>query len=245
MMPRYPLSSNAIQIRNDYERLWQNAKAQLTEGQIDPGPMPDDSSRRWGISAIIRPSQGIAAMFANVSAEIRQYVGPSQVIYDEPNLHTTVRSIEFHRTYVAHDDERVSGYAKILRSIAREFRPLRIHYAGLTADRRGVMAQGWPLGDDLQYFRECFHASLRTSGLLTGPEAEAIRETAHVSLVVFSNPLSDSQGLVKFVEQHRSTDYGISEASHVELVRYGRTETKANLVLLASICFGASQMPTN
>jgi hypothetical protein len=240
MEQRYRLSSNATQIRNDYERLWKDAKEQLSEGRIDPDPMPDDSSRRWGISAIIRPSKGIAAIIANVAAEIRQYVGPSQVIYDEPNLHTTVRSIEFHRTNVARDDEKVSGYTQILRKIARNFRPLRVYYAGLTANRRGVMAQGWPLGDDLQQFRERFQASLRTSGLLTGPEAEAIRKTAHLSLVVFTNPLIATPGLVEFVEQHRTTDYGISDTSQVELVRYQRTETHVELVTLASICFGAS-----
>ena len=155
-------------------------------------------------------------------------------------MHTTVRSIEYYRTDVALDDARVVEYARILGNVARHSRPFRMHYAGLTADRRGIMVQGWPLGHDLQHLRESFHASLLADGLMTGPEADFIRRTAHLSLVVFTNPLSDSRGLVKFVEQHRTTDYGVSEASSVELVRYRRTETGAELVPLASIGFGAT-----
>ena len=242
--PQMPanVSSNIERIRLDYERLWMNSKDALIHGHIEPDPAPDDTSRRWGISAVIRPREQAAITLEKTARQLSKFTGDKQVIYTGASLHTTLRSIEFFRSHVTHDDDRVRKYIDILQEIVRGYNAFNVLYQGLTANKTSVIAQGWPLSDDLQKIRVEFHRQLGNAGLLTGPETQGVRETAHASLVVFTHPLEDPRSLVDFIEDNRETQFGYVNIDQIDVVRYMRTDTDVELVTLGTVFLGGRRI---
>lgn len=226
---------NLERITSDYQRMWNESKEQLKKGKIDTDPVPDNSSRRWGVSIVIRPTEPALSKLVNTADEIAKFAGSDQIIYDDSNLHTTIRSIEFQRLEVDENDEKVKEYEEALRVVTEKFGSIKISYKGLTASKGGVMAQGWPLDDTLQEIREAFHEELEKRGLLGGPEEVSIRQTSHASLAVFTQPLADPEGLVNYLQDNRETDFGTCEITQIDLVRYRRTETDVSLVVFATL----------
>jgi len=226
---------NIKRITADYQKMWNESKDQLQTGNIDPDPVPDNTSRRWGVSIVIRPTEPVLSRLSNVVQELAEFTGNEQVLYGQSNLHTTLRSIEFQRLEVDENDEKVQEYIKALEAVVKKFGPIRITYKGLTANRGGVMAQGWPVDDTLQDIREAFHGEIEKRGLLGGPEEINVRQTSHASLIVITHPLANPLGLVEYVEKNRETDYGTSEATSIDLVRYRRGDASVSLVVFASL----------
>jgi hypothetical protein len=225
---------NLDQITADYETMWNNSHARLRAGDIEPDPVPGDQSRRWGISAIIRPVGPVLSRLAEVAGKLKTLAGDQHVVYDRSNLHTTVRSIEFHRIDVNERDEKVGQYKEALQKILPRFGPVRMAYRGPTSNSNSVMAQGWPIDDTLQEIREAFHVELHQKALLGGPEKTAMRQTSHASLAVFTHPLASAEKLADHIRDNRNTDYGTCEIDGIDLVRCRRTESNVTLVVLAS-----------
>jgi 2'-5' RNA ligase len=226
---------NLERITSDYERMWADSSARLRIGDIQPDPVPGDGSRRWGVSAVIRPLGRVQSRLAEAADELKALAGDRQVVYGPTNLHTTVRSIEFHRIDVGEHDEKVSEYRQALQKILRDFGPIPITYRGLTSDGTSIMAQGWPADDTLQLVREAFHAELGRRALLGGPERSSVRQTSHASLIVFTHPLCHAEKLADHVRDNRTTDYGRCDITDVELVRYRRSESDVRLDVFASV----------
>lgn len=226
---------NLERITSDYQRMWNESKDQLRAGDVDPDPVPDNNSRRWGVSIVIRPTEPVLSRLTEVAKEIEKFTGTEQIIYDQSNLHTTLRSIEFQRLEVDENDEKVKQYEEALKAVVERFGPIKITYRGLTANRSGVMVQGWPVDDTLQEVREAFHNELEKRGLLGGPEETAVRQTSHASLLVVTHPLANSEGLADYVQSNRDTDYGTCEINEIDLVRYRRAETSVSLVVFATL----------
>ncbi len=224
---------NLERIAADYSRMWAESKDQLRRGDIEPDPVPDNSSKRWGVSVVIRPTEPVVTQLLVAANTVRTFAGENQVIYGKENLHTTLCSLEFQRLEVTANDPKVRAYEAVLKSVAARFKAISIQYKGITANRSGVMAQGWPLEDKLQEIREAFHTELEKRGLLGGPEESSIRQTAHASLAVFTKPLENPHGLVDFIAQNRETDFGTCTLDTIELVRYRRTESAVGLEVFA------------
>jgi 2'-5' RNA ligase len=229
---------NLDRITADYERMWNDSRRRLRAGNIEPDPVPGDQSRRWGVSAIIRPAGVTLTRLAGAADELKAFAGDQQVVYGRSNLHTTVRSIERHRIDVDVNDEKISQYKEALQKILRRFRPIKVAYRGLTSDCTSVMAQGWPIDDTLQEIRDAFHAELQRRALLSGPEKAAVRQTSHASLIVFTHALAHAEKLADHVRDNRNTDYGTCEVNEIDLVRYSRTESSVTLVVFASVGVG-------
>lgn len=220
-------------IAADYLRMWNESKDQIAVGAIEPDPVPDNSSRRWGVSIIFRHTEPVLSKLIAAVNEIKSFVGDGHIIYDLSNLHTTIRSIEFQRLEVDEHDPKVLQYEKALKAVAAKCNTIKISYKGLTANRSCVIAQGWPIDNVLQEIREAFHQELEKRGLLGGPEETSVRQTSHASLVVFTHPLKNPQGLVEYIERNRETNFGSCEIDTIELVRYRRTEDAVRLVVFS------------
>ena len=192
----------------------------------------------WGVSAILRPTGDVAATLADVSETIAGFTGKRQTLYGPSNLHTTLRSIEFYRSGVTDNDAAVRAYAEILAGIAGRYSSIHIAYKGLTASVGGVLAQGWPVGNELYKIRHAFQRELSDRGVSGGPEAERTRRTAHASLVTFAETPCYPEALVKFIEANQRTPYGVASFDSIEIVRYERTKYAAEPVTLSKIILG-------
>ncbi len=224
-------------IRRDYHGMWVNARSRLAEGRIQPDPGSKETIKKWGLSAVLSPTGNIADTLVGVADELAVHTGRSQVVYDHTDLHTTLRSIEFHQPTIATD--KVQTYTDILHEVAQGYGPFSVSYRGLTATPTGVLAQGWPDDDSLQNLRLAFHRRLESYGLLSGPETIWLRVTAHASLVVFASSLLNPLSLVRYVEGNKHTNYGTAIYNSIDLVYYNRTRYHAGLVRVGRVALGS------
>lgn len=234
MADRLPSSADNRALAWSYDRLWDDSRLEVASGQTAFDPPPHPGSSRWGISAILRPDGEAAARLVAEAAVLMAFTGP-QLAYTRSLLHTTLRSLEGYRVGVTADDEAARWYATRLAEAASGFGVLAIEYRGLTASNLGVMAQGWPLGNDLARLRGRLHQLLGHHNRLLGPEASHPRSLAHASLIVFTGPLSQPSRLADYIEQHRSTAFGIAVFDTIDLVAYQRASAHLELIHLASV----------
>src|SRR6185312_11528690 len=150
------------------DKLWEDSKDELARGLVEPDPVPLTGSNLWGVSAIVRPHKYTANGLEKVALQLTTFTDQQQIVYDTTTLHTTLRSIEAYRSDIDHHDEKVHAYIEILQTLARQFEPLQIFYQGLTANKTGILAQGWPIGEKFQALRQAFHQKLDDAHLLSG-----------------------------------------------------------------------------
>jgi hypothetical protein len=231
-------SSHLKEMASIYDNLWENSRGDLIRGLVELDPVPDTNNTRWGVSAVARIKGRTAEVLETVALQLAEFTGKRQVVYSSADLHTTLYSIEPYRLNVADDDDRVHKYLELLKTIAQEYPPVRIAYKGLTANKTGVMAQGWPVDTDFLTIRSLFHDKLRECNLLNGFEGRNVRQTAHASLIVYSQPLQFPTSLVEFIENNRQTEYGTALIRSIEVVRYQRTAFDVKLITLGQVFFG-------
>jgi 2'-5' RNA ligase len=221
--------------------MWTTGKADLLRGEVDVDTVPDATSKRWGVSAILRLPVQLVESINEIVTQIRAYTGEGHTFYDPTTLHVTLRSIEYFRVDLNQDDKMVSTYAQLLKQAASAFPELSVNFKGLSANRIGIIIQGFPLTDQLQLLRQRFHQLLDQHGLLGGPEQHQPRLNAHASLVVYGVPfLEDKEALTSYIDQHRFTNYGQMSASHIDLVRYERQVDSVNIITLDQIPLNAT-----
>lgn len=222
-MPPSELLPDEPRIQAGYDQMWQQSASDLARGSVDVDPVPDDTSRRWGLSIIARIPTDQATLFTDISAALRPWTGEHHTFYTAANLHLTVRSCEFYRSTIAPDDAALRDYQRVLHDVAAQTPPFSIRYRGLAANRTGIIVQGFPQTSHLQQLRQTIHQRLQQLGRTPGPEAEQVRYGAHVSLAVFAGPLADPQMLASFIERQRTHTYGSVTITSLEVVRYQRS----------------------
>jgi len=237
LTPHSPV--NYDRIRAGYDRMWQQSYDDLVRGHVDPDPVPIAMSKRWGISVIFRIPQVMSERFEAIVSDLRQWTCDTHVLYDISNLHTTIFAFECYRENVQQDDEAVQRYTNILRELAREYTSFDIVYEGLSANRTGIIVQGYPLATQLQHLRHALQDRLRTAKLLSGPDAEQLRQGAHVSLVVFGGPIKAATPLTSYIAANRDTYYGTATIQRIQLVQYQRMPNKVTVLPFVTIDFGA------
>ncbi len=217
-------------IQAGYDRMWQQGYGDLVRGDVDADPVPDDTSKRWGLSIIARIPSDQAGIFTQASAALQPWTGAQHTFYAASTLHITVRSCEFYRSTIPQDDAALLDYQRVLHEVAAQIPPFSILYRGLAANRTGIIVQGFPQSEHLQRLRATLHQRLQQLGRAGGPEAEQVRYGAHVSLAVFAGPLIDPQALADSVERLRTHAYGTVTLSSLEVVRYHRTRQQVTIV---------------
>jgi hypothetical protein len=231
---RWERSSSAEALQ-DYERTWTKGAAAVAAGSVVCDPPPRDGDARWGLSIIVRPDRRVSERLTAAASELQSVVGGGQLVYDRNTLHTTVRSLEAHRGEVDATDPTLGRYVDIMRGLAPRY-GLSVSYDGLTLSQSGVLAQGWPLGDDMRQLRAALHSRLAAEGLTrTGPEKEGPRRTAHTSLVVFQEPPARPVALMEHVATRRYFDFGSCHFTRAEIVKYERDRNSLRLIVLESI----------
>ena len=225
-------------IRAGYDQMWQQGYDDLVRDHVDPDPVPVAMSKRWGISAIFRIPEVMSERFEAIVSDLRQWTGDAHLLYDNSNLHTTIFAFECYRENVLPDDEAVQQFTIILRELASDYRSLDIIYQGLSANRTGIIVQGYPLTTHLQHLRKAIQDRLRTAKLLSGPDAEQLRQGAHVSLVVFGGLIHAATKLASYIATNRDTYYGTASIQQIQIVRYQRMPYAVTILPFATIDFG-------
>lgn len=210
----------------------------LATGDVAVDPEPDATSKRWGVSAILRLPTDFGQSLIALLTTLQNWTGKGHTVYDPTTFHVTLRSIEFFRADIDQADTRVKDYTKLLEKIAVSFTALTIRFEGLSANRVGIILQGYPATNQLQLFRQQFHQQLGHYHLLQGPEQRQPRINAHASLVVFGDSLKDGQGLTDYIAEHRDTPFGQVTVKYVDIVSYERKAQSVKINTLNRVPIG-------
>lgn len=222
-------------LQKGYERMWAAGASDIRTGTVDADPVPTETTLRWGISVIATVQPPLDAALAGLAESCRRYCGDNHTFYQRANTHITVRSCEFYRADIAHNDPAVHRYRTALAEVGGEHDPFEIAYCGVNANRTGVIVQGYPVTNTLQQIREALHLRLVEVGAQRGPEHDGVRRTAHSSIMVFGGALADPAGLHGWLTANRETEYGKTWVTQLSLVRYIRTAHDVALVPLAGV----------
>jgi 2'-5' RNA ligase len=217
-----------------YNQLWRAGRASLLRATYQPDETPRQGDRRWGLSLVV-PVEGPAQdVLAQELRALHQASAGSHIVYKPGELHLTVRSLEGYADEVS--KKHVARYARLIRSAAEDLGPIRLRLRGLGGSPSGLFAQGY-VGTNLQALRQRLYEECQRLGPLglPGADAQRVRNTAHISLVVFRAPVVPERELASYVDSRRKSDFGTFEVPALTLVRYRPTARRINVHHLARI----------
>lgn len=112
----------------------------------------------------------------------------------------------------------VQEYIDVLTAAMKTSNPFTISFQGVIASPSCVMVQGFPTDDSLQILRESIRSEVRKSRLYETMDARYNIETAHSTVIRFSNPLRNPQRFVELLSKYRNTNFGSFNCTEVALV---------------------------
>ncbi|MFJ8046265.1 2'-5' RNA ligase family protein [Kitasatospora sp. NPDC096147] len=214
-----------------YRDLSSAADRALRSAAHHPDPVPTDGDPRWGLSLVLRIEGEVRdALCAELAALAAARRAP-HLVYAPEHLHSTVRSLEGFRDEVP--PGLVDRYAALVREAVAGLPEIEIDFRGLGASEGGVFACGYA-GPGLTELRERLRRA-RPASDRPGGDGDRVRDTAHVSLMVFRPPLVPEPGLADHVAARRDTAYGTVRVRSLSLVRYRPTADSAGLTELDRI----------
>lgn len=207
-----------MNLLNVYTDMWKNSETKIGSGdyQMDARVQAMFDTRR-GISLVLYPSAEVKENIASFLSDIYSYE-PEQYYYPFLDIHITVLSVISCAENFLLKRINVQEYIDVLTEAMKTSRSFSISFQGITASPSCVMVQGFPSDDSLQQLRESVRTQVRMSGLYESMDARYNLETAHSTVIRFSNPLRNPQRLVELLSKYRNTDFGSFNCIEVALV---------------------------
>ena len=209
-------------IQSLYDKMWQGFELASVhnEYELDSNLLDGANDTRRGISALAYLKQGNSLVLdeiINFQEAVREFE-PNQYYQPLDELHLTILSVitcvpEFELSEI-----NAQEYADIFSSVLRSIQPIEIKYLGITASSNCIVAQGYPINDSLEQFRNHLRAQLSNAGLRCSFDSRYKLVTAHSSLIRFRAPITDGQLLFKLCQKYRNHDFGSIILKDFELV---------------------------
>lgn len=220
MQDRSPATAESLSPTSEhYKRLWSEGERAMRTSACRPDSPPSEGDPRWGLSVVIpidgEPRDRLLSELPGIRAACRT----RHVHYAGDNLHCTVRSLEGYQETVP--AEQVDYYAQQVAGAVADLPPLRLTLRGLSGSPGGVFACGYATSA-LPTLRNRLHQAARHRGALAVPGADAdrVRDTAHVSMLVFQHPVVPEPALADYLAARRDLEYGGLDVTALALVRY-------------------------
>lgn len=176
---------------------------------------PNDN--RFGITLLIRPPQEVKNEIQRFLKDLRA-VEPNQYYYPNPDIHITVMSII--SCYDGFDLSRIdiSKYVDIIKKSIVETPQIEIQFKGLTASPSCIMVQGFMANDALNDIRDNLRFHFKNSDLEQSLDKRYAIQTAHATIVRFSNKLVNKTPFLNTVEAFKNCNFGTFKVDQLELV---------------------------
>ena len=226
-----------------YDAMRTAAIAAIARGAAEIDELIDSPhDTRYGITLLARPPARITDAIEGILADFRR-IEPAQYYYPAADMHLTVMSIIscYSGFQLATVDP--GQYVDLVGTIARDARPFRVKFTGLTVSPGSVIVQGFPQGDGLETLRQSIRDTFRSAGLQQSIDQRYSIQTAHSTVIRFRKPLLDAARVLAAVEKYRAWPIGTFEVDRVELVANDWYQRTANTVPLATYLLGSSPRP--
>ncbi|QDH80981.1 2'-5' RNA ligase family protein [Echinicola soli] len=218
--------------KSHYQSLFQAARQQLIKDEYEVDQKIGDlSDTRRGITLLARPDLNCKTNIAAFLNKL-QLLDPSQYYYPQSDLHITIMSIiSCYEGFQLRQINPKEYICVILKSLS-ETPPFKIHFAGVTLSPAGVLLQGYPDGEALQYLRDRLRQHFKSSSLQQSLDKRYAIQTAHSTIMRYKYPLKNKNKFLQTIESNRHTDFGTFTVNELELVFNDWYQRKENVQLL-------------
>ena len=206
-------------LRTRYDRLWSQAigKIRAGETELDPVLQARTPDRRHGLTVIARPSPRVRQSVSAFLGELRR-LEPDQYYYTASEFHLTVLSlftaaVDFEPLFAQYE-----RYVAAVEAALTNVEPIPITFEGFTASPGTVMIQGFFEADKLNDLRNGLRRQLQLRGLEKGIDQRYRLQTAHMTVVRFRAPLSESERFATTLANARGRLFGATKLRELILV---------------------------
>lgn len=176
---------------------------------------PNDN--RFGITLLIRPPQEVKKEIQRFLNELHA-VEPNQYYYPNPDIHITIMSIISCYNGFDLNGIDISKYVDIIKKSIVETPQIEIQFKGLTASPSCIMVQGFMANDALNDIRDNLRFHFKNSDLEQSLDKRYAIQTAHATIVRFSNKLVNKTPFLNTVEAFKNCNFGTFKVDQLELV---------------------------
>lgn len=189
--------------RATFDQLFAEGAAALTAGSHGIQLVPTEGHRRWGVSAVLRPDSGAAALLETLACEAAAVAGDGHWLTGAADSsHLTMRALEHPRDDIRDDDPYVARYTEALHTAAAGVRPLTFDVIGLTLTPLSVMACAMPTDEAADQLSAAYTAALGPDAWL---ENGFRRDIWYLNVLHFAAPVPDPRALIGWVAERRES----------------------------------------
>jgi len=203
-----------------FDGRFDNAK-ELIRVQQHRREEPLHEGGRWPVSVMLQPdpTSSLSVALERYMAQALGFAGPNHWRTGRPGTaHLTVRALERRRENVAADDPAIQRYNTAMRRAAANCRPLSFLVQGLTVTSGTVMAVATPTDAQADRLLKRFDYELGDDGWLEA--SIGVRDIWYLNLLHFAAAIIDPEGLLEWVDAHRTTPIGTLTVNWCHLIRW-------------------------
>ncbi|MFC4654988.1 2'-5' RNA ligase family protein [Rheinheimera marina] len=231
------LSSRA-ELQQHYDAMWQQARAKFALQQFDTDPyLQGKADYRYGITLLARPSTKVKQQILQQLVPLQQ-LDPRQYLYPASDIHLTVLSLISCVAGFRLAEIQPEPYIALIRQALADSGPLQLKFSGITASASSVLVQGFFADAGLNQLRERLRQLFGQSGLRHSIDQRYPLQTAHLTVLRFSQSPAQPGPLLKHLDALRHCDFGQCTIDELELVGNDWYQRQQNTVLLQRLALG-------
>jgi hypothetical protein len=236
-------------VREIYDDWYQNNKQTILQGGYQPLPKEllenphEDTQRGLNLIAHI-PHEVNSALNNHLIPELLPLVGQSGWIMPNESRHLTVLDILPHDTDPAILQEAAPNpsYRSVIREVlGKTTEPILVDFNGIFASPNGITVQGFPHGHGLENLRVRLREAINEAGLISTEANRYIRQTAHISLIKFTDKL-EGPSLLETVDRLREIPLGTLKIQSLILNVSPRFDKSSTIEVLDQFSYSYTEM---
>ncbi|WP_215224122.1 mutarotase [Echinicola shivajiensis] len=175
-----------------------------------------DDSRR-GLTVLARPNEEVKSKFQYFISKLR-LIEPEQYYYPNSDIHTTILSIISCYPDFSINDISTTEYIEVINKSINEIPSFTIQYRGAILSPAGIIIKGYPENNILQELRTRLRQDFKKSHLEQSLDKRYTLQTAHSTIMRFSNPIKQKDKLIQLVNEFNEHDFGSFKVKNIEFV---------------------------
>lgn len=207
-----------MELRKVYDELYEKSLNKFKNNQFEYDSLINsENDRRYGLTAIIRPSENIRNKIIEIQQEIKS-IDNKQYFYPAEDMHITLLSIISCFQDFDLDSVETEKYIELIRNALYGFKSFNIKFSGITASTSCLMIQGFPENDQINLMRNKLRETFQNSKLFSSIDQRYNIKTSHITFVRFREQINNHVALINLCNEIRNRDIGDNLISEVEFV---------------------------
>ncbi|CAF1233626.1 unnamed protein product [Didymodactylos carnosus] len=208
----------SAELISTYNKLYNDGIQKIRSDQYETDDLIDSPlDRRLGVTLLIKPDEHVRHRILKFLAALHA-IEPQQYYYPSSDMHVTVMSII--SCYEGFDLKKIAvqDYIDLICKCLPSQKNIGIDFKGITVSPSCIMIQGFPQQPVLDELRNSLRTAFKTSSLQQSIDKQYSIQTAHVTVVRFTKPLTAKEEFIKMLEHFKDYDFGTATISEMELV---------------------------